>query len=85
MTRQTHRSGTFQGANLEHARALNRRAVFDAVRRHGPVTRAELARLIGLTVQGVSNVRGHDAQKQFEIVSDFLAGQFASPRQPRIC
>ena len=56
MTRQTHRSGTFQGANLEHARALNRRAVFDAVRRHGPVTRAELARLIGLTVQGVSNI-----------------------------
>lgn len=56
MTRQTHRSGTFQGANLEHARALNRRAVFDAVRRHGPVTRAELAGLIGLTVQGVSNI-----------------------------
>jgi predicted NBD/HSP70 family sugar kinase len=56
MARQADRSGTFQGANLEHARALNRRAVFEAVRRHGPVTRAELAALIGLTVQAVSNI-----------------------------
>jgi predicted NBD/HSP70 family sugar kinase len=56
MARQADQSGTFQGANLEHARALNRRAVFEAVRRHGPVTRAELARLIGLTVQGISNI-----------------------------
>ncbi|MDR6290467.1 putative NBD/HSP70 family sugar kinase [Inquilinus ginsengisoli] len=56
MARPADQSGTFQGANLEHARALNRRAVFEAVRRHGPVTRAELARLIGLTVQGISNI-----------------------------
>jgi predicted NBD/HSP70 family sugar kinase len=44
------------GTNLLQTRALNRRAVFDAVRRSGPVTRAELAQAIGLTVQAVSNI-----------------------------
>lgn len=50
------RAGALPGTNLEQTRALNRRAVFDAVRRNGPVTRAELAREIGLTVQGISNI-----------------------------
>jgi predicted NBD/HSP70 family sugar kinase len=44
------------GTNLLQTRALNRRAVFDAVRRSGPITRAELAQAIGLTVQAVSNI-----------------------------
>jgi predicted NBD/HSP70 family sugar kinase len=50
------RGGGLQGANLEQTRTINRRAVFEAVRRHGPITRAELARRIGLTVQGISNI-----------------------------
>ncbi len=50
------RTGALPGTNLEQTRALNRRAVFDAVRRNGPVTKAEVAREIGLTVQGVSNI-----------------------------
>lgn len=45
-----------QGANLEQTRIFNRRAAFDTVRRYGPITRAELARRIGLTVQGVTNI-----------------------------
>jgi predicted NBD/HSP70 family sugar kinase len=45
-----------QGSNLEQTRTINRRAVFEAVRRHGPITRAELAQRIGLTVQGISNI-----------------------------
>lgn len=56
MVGRTDRNGSLQGTNLEQTRAINRRAVFDAVRRHGPITRAELARLIGLTVQGISNI-----------------------------
>jgi predicted NBD/HSP70 family sugar kinase len=44
------------GTNLLQTRALNRRAVFDAVRRSGPITRAEVAQTIGLTVQAVSNI-----------------------------
>jgi predicted NBD/HSP70 family sugar kinase len=50
------RNDGLQGANLEQTRSINRRAVFEAVRRHGPITRAELARRIGLTVQGISNI-----------------------------
>jgi predicted NBD/HSP70 family sugar kinase len=46
----------FHGTNIEHARSLNRRVVFEAVRRHGPITRADLARLSGLTSQAVSNI-----------------------------
>jgi predicted NBD/HSP70 family sugar kinase len=46
----------FHGTNIEHARTLNRRVVFEAVRRHGPITRADLARLSGLTPQAVSNI-----------------------------
>jgi predicted NBD/HSP70 family sugar kinase len=56
MVTRRDRNGGLQGANLEQTRAINRRAVFDAIRRHGPITRAELARRIGLTVQGISNI-----------------------------
>jgi len=52
MARQADRSGTFQGANLEHARALNRRAVFEAVRRHGPVTLVRME-AVHLVVEGI--------------------------------
>lgn len=52
------RPGSLQGANLEQTRIFNRRAAFDTVRRYGPITRAELARRIGLTVQGVTNIAG---------------------------
>src|SRR5258707_14521521 len=56
MAAQTDRGGGLRGANLEQTRAINRRAAFDAIRRFGPITRAELARRIGLTVQGISNI-----------------------------
>jgi predicted NBD/HSP70 family sugar kinase len=46
----------FHGTNIEHARTLNRRVVFEAVRRHGAITRADLARMTGLTPQAVSNI-----------------------------
>lgn len=44
------------GTNLLQTRILNRRAVFDTIRRSGPITRAEVAQAIGLTVQAVSNI-----------------------------
>jgi predicted NBD/HSP70 family sugar kinase len=56
MAERSEHGGGLQGANLEQTRTINRRAVFEAVRRYGPVTRAELARRIGLTVQGISNI-----------------------------
>jgi len=50
------REGVLPGTNLLQTRTLNRRAVFDAVRRSGPITRTELAQSIGLTVQAISNI-----------------------------
>lgn len=44
------------GTNLEHARAHNRRVIIEAIRLHGELTRAELARLTALTPQTVSNI-----------------------------
>ena len=44
------------GTNIEHTRSFNRRVVLDAVRRHGPISRAEIARLTSLTAQTVSNI-----------------------------
>ena len=44
------------GTNLEHARVHNRRVVIEAVRLHGTLTRAELARITALTPQTVSNI-----------------------------
>ncbi len=44
------------GTNLEHARSHNRRAVIDAVRRGGALSRARIARLTGLAPQTVSNI-----------------------------
>ncbi len=56
MLNSTDRDGALPGTNLTQTKALNRRAVFDAVRRNGPITRTELAQKIGLTVQAISNI-----------------------------
>src|ERR1700744_5200698 len=56
---QTGRSGAGRGVagtNLEHARSHNRRVVLDAVRRLGPLSRAEIARETALTIQTISNI-----------------------------
>jgi len=44
------------GTNLEQARAYNLRVVFEVIRLHGPISRAEIARRTGLTLQAVSNL-----------------------------
>ncbi len=44
------------GTNLEQARAYNLRVVFEVIRLHGPISRAEIARRTGLTLQTVSNL-----------------------------
>src|ERR1700712_2190353 len=51
-----------QGTNIEHAKALNRRVVLEAVRRSGPITRADLARLTGLTAQAATNISAELAE-----------------------
>lgn len=46
----------FSGANLENARDHNRRVAIEAVRVNGTLSRADLARITGLSVQTVSNI-----------------------------
>ena len=50
------RLSSIAGTNLEHARSHNRRVVLEAVRLHGPLSRAEIARMTALTSQTVSNI-----------------------------
>ena len=45
-----------KGTNQEFGRPYNRRIVLEAIRRHGPIERAEIARRVGLTVQTVANI-----------------------------
>ncbi len=44
------------GTNLEHARSHNRRAVLEAVRLAGSLSRADIARRTSLTIQTISNI-----------------------------
>lgn len=46
------------GNNPERTRTHNRRVVLETVRLHGPLGRAEIARLAHLTAQSVSNIVG---------------------------
>jgi len=47
---------SLSGTNLEFARSHNRRVVMEAVRLHGRLTRADIARLTALTPQTISNI-----------------------------
>ncbi|MDF0603947.1 winged helix-turn-helix transcriptional regulator, partial [Psychromarinibacter sp. C21-152] len=45
-----------RGTNQELGRPLNRRIVLETIRQKGPVTRVQIARQVGLTVQTVSTI-----------------------------
>lgn len=47
---------TLRGTNQESGRPYNRRIVLESIRLHGPTTRADIARSVGLTVQTVSTI-----------------------------
>jgi len=44
------------GANLEHARDHNQRVTLQAIRLNGPLSRADLADLTGLTLPSIANI-----------------------------
>jgi len=44
------------GTNTDHGHRFNRRVVIDAIRVHGPVSRADIARRTGLSPQTISNI-----------------------------
>lgn len=65
-----------RGTNQELGRPYNRRIVLETIRRHGPVARGEIAELVGLTVQTVSNI-SRELERQ-----NFIAG-VPGPRKTR--
>lgn len=47
---------SLKGANLEHAKSLNRRVAFESIYRHGPISRTDVANRTQLTPQTVTNI-----------------------------
>ena len=45
-----------RGTNQEIGRPYNRRIVLETIRLHGPITRADIAKRVGLTIQTVSTI-----------------------------
>jgi predicted NBD/HSP70 family sugar kinase len=45
-----------RGTNQEFGRPYNRRIVLETIRLHAPITRGDIARRVGLTIQTVSNI-----------------------------
>ncbi|KGM30613.1 winged helix-turn-helix transcriptional regulator, partial [Inquilinus limosus] len=45
-----------KGTNQDLGRPYNRRIVLEAVRLHGPISRADIARLVALSPQTITNI-----------------------------
>ncbi|SDL11957.1 ROK family transcriptional regulator [Aliiruegeria lutimaris] len=54
-----------RGTNQELGRPHNRRIVLEAIRQRGPISRAEIARGVGLTVQTVSTISSELLERGF--------------------
>ncbi|MFN4141098.1 ROK family protein [Aestuariivirga sp.] len=65
---------SLKGTNQEFGRPYNRRIVLEAIRRHGPIERADIARRVGLTVQTVANII-RELEEQ-----DLVTGSRGEPR-----
>lgn len=63
-----------RGTNQESGRPYNRRIVLEAIRLHGPIARASIARRVGLTVQTVSTII-----RELEL-KGFIIGAREAPR-----
>ena len=61
-----------RGTNQEFGRPYTRRIVLETIRLHGPLTRADIARRVGLTPQTVANIVREIEQQGF-----ILAGREA--------
>ena len=53
------------GTNLTYTKAYNFRIVFETIRLHGPISRADIARKTSLTAQTVSNIVTRLLERQF--------------------
>lgn len=61
---------------------MNRSMVFDLIRRKGPISRAEIARTIGLSIPTVMKITEEFSQKQF--VQDVGKGESSGGKRPEL-
>jgi predicted NBD/HSP70 family sugar kinase len=73
---------TLSGTNLEFARSHNRRVVMEAIRLHGQLTRADIARLTALTPQTISNITSELQGLGFLRALEPAKGQRGQPATP---
>ena len=57
-----------RGTNQEFGRPYNRRIVLETIRLHGPTTRAEIAKRVGLTLQTVSTITSELQEQGFLVL-----------------
>ncbi|HUG60218.1 MAG TPA: winged helix-turn-helix transcriptional regulator, partial [Methylomirabilota bacterium] len=57
-----------RGTNQEFGRPYNRRIVIEAIRLNGPITRADIAKQVGLTLQTVSTITSELQEQGFVIL-----------------
>lgn len=57
-----------KGTNQELARPYNRRIVLETIRRHGLISRTEIARRVGLTIQTVSTITSELHERGFIVL-----------------
>lgn len=61
---------------------MNRSMVFDLIRRKGPISRAEIARIIGLSIPTVMKITEEFSRKQF--VQDVGKGESSGGKRPEL-
>jgi predicted NBD/HSP70 family sugar kinase len=67
------------GTKLEYTRRYNRRIIIEAIRRNGPISRAEIARMTGLTTATISNLTGELIQQGTILETGRRKGQRGQP------
>ena len=67
------------GTNQEHSKNYNRRVVLEVIRLHEPISRAEIARLVGLTAQTIANIVEELIQEGIVITRGRRQGQRGQP------
>ncbi len=67
------------GTRLEDTRVYNRKIIIEAIRRHTPISRAEIAQMTGLTTATISNLTAELIEEGFILESGRRKGMRGQP------
>src|SRR5512137_1191347 len=67
------------GTKLEYTRKYNRRIIIETIRLHGPISRAEIAQMTGLTAATISNLTSELIQQEIILETGRRKGQRGQP------